>query len=154
MPYICSASMGQVYEEHKDEDGFLYIAYSGENTFGHWARRINRYHCWWWTLVCYTRHWLLCRLCGNYGTISLCQTPTLHSELAWLYKELFQWNSIFFLSILQVNQKKTDVNYDDLSILECCFKSTKRPPYNHVFDDMVLVYWKSSLMILIQVNTN
>ncbi|WAR13390.1 GBRL2-like protein [Mya arenaria] len=30
-----SASMGQVYEEHKDEDGFLYIAYSGENTFGH-----------------------------------------------------------------------------------------------------------------------
>ena len=29
-----SASMGQVYEEHKDEDGFLYIAYSGENTFG------------------------------------------------------------------------------------------------------------------------
>lgn len=27
--------MGQVYEEHKDEDGFLYIAYSGENTFGH-----------------------------------------------------------------------------------------------------------------------
>ncbi|XP_064610642.1 gamma-aminobutyric acid receptor-associated protein-like 2 isoform X2 [Liolophura sinensis] len=30
-----SASMGQVYEEHKDDDGFLYIAYSGENTFGH-----------------------------------------------------------------------------------------------------------------------
>ncbi|XP_005106280.1 gamma-aminobutyric acid receptor-associated protein-like 2 [Aplysia californica] len=29
-----SASMGQVYEDHKDEDGFLYIAYSGENTFG------------------------------------------------------------------------------------------------------------------------
>ncbi|ELT96858.1 hypothetical protein CAPTEDRAFT_224511 [Capitella teleta] len=29
-----SASMGQIYEEHQDEDGFLYIAYSGENTFG------------------------------------------------------------------------------------------------------------------------
>lgn len=29
--------MGQVYEEHKDEDGFLYIAYSGENTFGQWT---------------------------------------------------------------------------------------------------------------------
>ncbi|KAK6185211.1 hypothetical protein SNE40_007494 [Patella caerulea] len=29
-----SASMGQIYEDHKDEDGFLYIAYSGENTFG------------------------------------------------------------------------------------------------------------------------
>ena len=26
--------MGAIYEEHKDEDGFLYIAYSGENTFG------------------------------------------------------------------------------------------------------------------------
>lgn len=26
--------MGAIYEEHKDEDGFLYITYSGENTFG------------------------------------------------------------------------------------------------------------------------
>lgn len=26
--------MSAVYEEHKDEDGFLYINYSGENTFG------------------------------------------------------------------------------------------------------------------------
>lgn len=26
--------MGQLYEDQKDEDGFLYIAYSGENTFG------------------------------------------------------------------------------------------------------------------------
>ena len=30
-----SATMGSIYDEHKDEDGFLYIAYSGENTFGH-----------------------------------------------------------------------------------------------------------------------
>ncbi|XP_074645692.1 gamma-aminobutyric acid receptor-associated protein-like 2 [Tubulanus polymorphus] len=29
-----SANMGQMYEEHKDPDGFLYIAYSGENVFG------------------------------------------------------------------------------------------------------------------------
>ncbi|KAI3637019.1 hypothetical protein MIR68_004725 [Amoeboaphelidium protococcarum] len=26
--------LSQIYEEHKNEDGFLYIAYSGENTFG------------------------------------------------------------------------------------------------------------------------
>jgi GABA(A) receptor-associated protein len=26
--------MGQIYEEHKDDDGFLYVAYSGESTFG------------------------------------------------------------------------------------------------------------------------
>ena len=26
--------MGQIYEDHRDDDGFLYIAYSGENTFG------------------------------------------------------------------------------------------------------------------------
>jgi len=30
-----SALMSQIYEKHKDEDGFLYITYSGENTFGH-----------------------------------------------------------------------------------------------------------------------
>lgn len=30
-----SATMGSIYEESKDEDGFLYIAYSGENTFGY-----------------------------------------------------------------------------------------------------------------------
>lgn len=26
--------MGALYEESKDEDGFLYVAYSGRNTFG------------------------------------------------------------------------------------------------------------------------
>jgi GABA(A) receptor-associated protein len=29
-----SASLKDVYDEHKDEDGFLYITYAGENTFG------------------------------------------------------------------------------------------------------------------------
>ena len=28
------ALMSEIYREHKDEDGFLYITYSGENTFG------------------------------------------------------------------------------------------------------------------------
>ena len=33
--YICSAAlMSNIYEEQKDVDGFLYITYSGENTFG------------------------------------------------------------------------------------------------------------------------
>jgi len=26
--------MSDIYDDHKDEDGFLYITYSGENTFG------------------------------------------------------------------------------------------------------------------------
>ena len=26
--------MSAIYEENKDEDGFLYMTYSGENTFG------------------------------------------------------------------------------------------------------------------------
>jgi len=26
--------MSQLYTDHKDEDGFLYISYTGENTFG------------------------------------------------------------------------------------------------------------------------
>ena len=26
--------LSSVYDQHKDEDGFLYITYSGENTFG------------------------------------------------------------------------------------------------------------------------
>lgn len=29
-----SFSLGELYEEYKDEDGFLYMFYSGENTFG------------------------------------------------------------------------------------------------------------------------
>ncbi|XP_068603759.1 gamma-aminobutyric acid receptor-associated protein-like 2 [Brachionichthys hirsutus] len=29
-----SITMGHLYEHEKDEDGFLYVAYSGENTFG------------------------------------------------------------------------------------------------------------------------
>ncbi|CAM6097240.1 unnamed protein product [Calypogeia fissa] len=29
-----AAMMATIYEEHKDEDGFLYLTYSGENTFG------------------------------------------------------------------------------------------------------------------------
>jgi Autophagy protein Atg8 ubiquitin like len=31
---VAAAMMATVYEDHKDEDGFLYITYSGENTFG------------------------------------------------------------------------------------------------------------------------
>ena len=27
-------SMGEVYRRHRDRDGFLYITYAGENTFG------------------------------------------------------------------------------------------------------------------------
>ena len=29
-----NASLSELYEEYKGEDGFLYITYSGENTFG------------------------------------------------------------------------------------------------------------------------
>jgi len=29
-----SWTMGELYQNHKDRDGFLYIAYSGESTFG------------------------------------------------------------------------------------------------------------------------
>ncbi|KAI9094289.1 hypothetical protein K1719_026871 [Acacia pycnantha] len=29
-----AAMMSAIYEEYKDEDGFLYMTYSGENTFG------------------------------------------------------------------------------------------------------------------------
>jgi GABA(A) receptor-associated protein len=30
----CSATLESIYEKYKDPDGFLYIFYSGENTFG------------------------------------------------------------------------------------------------------------------------
>lgn len=33
-PLPAAALMSTIYDEHKDEDGFLYIVYSGENTFG------------------------------------------------------------------------------------------------------------------------
>lgn len=29
-----AAMMSSVYDQNKDDDGFLYITYSGENTFG------------------------------------------------------------------------------------------------------------------------
>jgi GABA(A) receptor-associated protein len=29
-----SSLVSQIYKDHKDEDGFLYVSYSGENTFG------------------------------------------------------------------------------------------------------------------------
>lgn len=29
-----AALMSDVYSDHKDDDGFLYMTYSGENTFG------------------------------------------------------------------------------------------------------------------------
>merc|ERR1711939_661462 len=29
-----AALMSSIYEDHKDDDGFLYVTYSGENTFG------------------------------------------------------------------------------------------------------------------------
>lgn len=31
---FAGALMSSVYEEKKDDDGFLYVTYSGENTFG------------------------------------------------------------------------------------------------------------------------
>ncbi len=33
-PFAAAALMADVYADHKDEDNFLYITYSGENTFG------------------------------------------------------------------------------------------------------------------------
>jgi GABA(A) receptor-associated protein len=34
-PFLFAATlMSVLYEENKDEDGFLYMTYSGENTFG------------------------------------------------------------------------------------------------------------------------
>jgi GABA(A) receptor-associated protein len=36
LPLLVAAAalMSAIYEENKDEDGFLYMTYSGENTFG------------------------------------------------------------------------------------------------------------------------
>jgi GABA(A) receptor-associated protein len=31
---FAAAMMSAIYDENKDEDGFLYMTYSGENTFG------------------------------------------------------------------------------------------------------------------------
>jgi GABA(A) receptor-associated protein len=32
--FLAASLMSAIYEESKDEDGFLYMTYSGENTFG------------------------------------------------------------------------------------------------------------------------
>ena len=31
---LFSSSMSVIYQQHKDEDGFVYMAYSGENSMG------------------------------------------------------------------------------------------------------------------------
>ncbi|GIL55227.1 hypothetical protein Vafri_10811 [Volvox africanus] len=36
-----AALMSSIYEDHKDEDGFLYITYSGENTFGGFVEELG-----------------------------------------------------------------------------------------------------------------
>lgn len=35
-----AALMSSIYEDHRDEDGFLYITYSGESTFGSCAEQL------------------------------------------------------------------------------------------------------------------
>merc|ERR1711939_632699 len=39
LPSTGAALMSQMYKDYKDQDGFLYITYSGENTFG--AAEVN-----------------------------------------------------------------------------------------------------------------
>merc|ERR1712046_522717 len=34
LPSTGAALMSQMYKDYKDQDGFLYVTYSGENTFG------------------------------------------------------------------------------------------------------------------------
>jgi len=55
-----SASLGQVYEQHQDEDGFLYVAYSSETTFGWCATRDHTR--WIWTVYSYAWY-------GFYGCV-------------------------------------------------------------------------------------
>lgn len=43
--FYYSATMGQIDEQHRDEDGFLYVACSCENTFGQWPIVILRFTC-------------------------------------------------------------------------------------------------------------
>ena len=33
-PFFSAALMSDVYDDHKDQDGFLYMTFAGENTFG------------------------------------------------------------------------------------------------------------------------
>ena len=37
---VSSLSFGELDAEHRDEDGFLYVTYSGENTFGKGAHHV------------------------------------------------------------------------------------------------------------------
>lgn len=49
-----AAMMSAIYEENKDEDGFLYMTYSGENTFGdQWkgSQAAKSLRCQW-TYIC------------------------------------------------------------------------------------------------------
>jgi len=40
-----AAMMSAIYDEHKDDDGFLYLTYSGENTFGDLGLWLAEHNC-------------------------------------------------------------------------------------------------------------
>lgn len=43
-----SLTMAQVYKEHKDEDGFLYMTYASQEMFGHCAS-VHQLSRWLWS---------------------------------------------------------------------------------------------------------
>ena len=82
-----AALMSTVHEEHKDIDGFLYVSYSGENTFGNWFRNDGQLD---WVLLfsdldrksCH--HIFLTTWSWNLNVISLNHIPEIHILIFFL----------------------------------------------------------------------
>nr|P87068.2 RecName: Full=Autophagy-related protein 8; AltName: Full=Autophagy-related ubiquitin-like modifier ATG8; Flags: Precursor [Laccaria bicolor] len=88
-----AALMSAIYEEHKDEDNFLYVSYSGENTFGQegWVELpvddMDK------AFICVSaakKHWVwvLCDVRSSYQNcvliVPLVQRPVLHTHSSFL----------------------------------------------------------------------
>lgn len=86
-----SASMGQIYIEHRDEDGFLYIAYSGENSFGSdecWWDRLSRVDS---VLSCSVHAWEQYAVFGELTSVPLRQLMIKNYALLFFVMIFQQW---------------------------------------------------------------
>lgn len=96
--HSCSSSMSVIYQQHKDEDGFVYMAYSGENSMG-WIHMKFPFRCWLWEQSVLKYISLVNCFCfAVFFTIySSCALIPVFNLTQWLTYRLTMCTSIFYI---------------------------------------------------------